>query len=316
MREFYVDDKLNQMQGLNSHQILLFFFLLGYILVFVLFLFNIKFASELLMGIIFFFGSMFVFTENNLHYNIVSSIKKNYEKTLKISSALEEEREKLLSINKQLTQTEDVTIFALAYQAEMRDSVTGNHIARTSKFVQLLTNDLRKKDKYKNYISVEYQTEIVKSAPLHDIGKVAIPDKILQKEGVFTKEEFEIMQKHCEFGANIIRRAMQKLKFKSFLQIAEQLTLGHHEKWDGTGYPRGLKKDEIPLSARIMAVADVYDALRAKRQYKKAFSHQKAYEILIKDSGTHFDPDIIDSFVNIADQFEKVSMELMDDTHG
>ncbi|MDY7037703.1 MAG: HD domain-containing protein [Thermodesulfobacteriota bacterium] len=259
---------------------------------------------------------MFVFLENHLHKNIVLSIKNNYEKTLQISSSLEEEREKLLSLNKQLIETEDVTIYALAYQAEMRDSTTGHHITRTSKYVQLLTQDLINNKKYKEYISVEYLTEIVKSAPLHDIGKVAIPDKILNKKGVLTKDEFIIMQKHCEFGAGIIKRAMQKLNFRSFLQIAEQLTLGHHEKWDGTGYPRGLKKDEIPLSARIMAVADVYDALRSERPYKKAISHKKAYEILIKDSGKHFDPDIINSFVNVAEQFEKVSIEFADNAHG
>lgn len=313
MLEFYIDDDLSKSQSLTFHQVLLFLFLFGYSLVLVLYIFNIKFASEMITGLIFFFGSVFVFIENNLHKNIVSSIKKNYDKTLQISSALEEEREKLLSLNKKLTQTEDVTIFALAYQAELRDPVTGNHITRTSRYVKLLTSDLMTNDKYKNYISVEYKTEIVKSAPLHDIGKVAIPDCVLQKEGTFTKEEFEIMKKHCEFGADIIRRAMQKLNFKSFLQIAEQLSLSHHEKWDGTGYPKGLRGEKIPLSGRIMAVADVYDALRTKRPYKDAFSHRKSCEIIIKDSGSHFDPDIITSFCKLSDQFEKISTELAND---
>ncbi len=260
MREFYIDDSLNKSQSLRFHQALLFLFLFGYSMVLTLYVFNIKFVSDLITSLIFFFGSVFVFIENNLHKSIVSSIKKNYDKTLKITSALEEEREKLLSLNKKLAQTEDVTIFALAYQAELRDGITGNHIARTSKYVQLLTE--------------------------------------------------ELMKKHCEFGADIIRRAMQKLKFRSFLQIAEQLTLSHHEKWDGTGYPRGLKGEDIPLSGRIMALADVYDALRTKRQYKEPFSHKRSCEIIFKGSGTHFDPDIIASFSNIADQFEKISIEL------
>ena len=170
-----------------------------------------------------------------------------------------------------------MTIFALAYQAELRDSVTDNHIFRTAKYVQILTKKLMTKDKYKNYITPEYYNEIVKSAPLHDIGKVAIPDKILQKQGRFTKEEFAIMKQHCEFGAVTIRKAMQKLKFKSFLHIAEQLTIAHHEKWDGTGYPRGLVEEDIPLSARIMAVADVYDALRSGKPYKKSFSTELSF---------------------------------------
>ncbi len=312
MKEFYISDDLTRPRSFAAHQFLICLFLLGYIMVLILFSFNINFASELITGAIFFFGALFVYIENNLHQKIVAAIKKNYDKTLQITNALEEEREKLLSLNRQLTQTEDVTIFALAYQAELRDSVTGNHIARTAKYVQLLTGDLMKTDKYKNYITNEYYTEIVKSAPLHDIGKVAIPDRILQKHGRFTDEEFEIMKKHCEFGADMIHKAMQKLNFKSFLQIAEQLTMSHHEKWDGTGYPKGLAGEEIPLSARIMAVADVYDALRSERPYKKGFSHEKTCEIIISDSGKHFDPDIIESFIRLSDQFKKISEELAD----
>lgn len=312
IKEFYINDNLNKSISLNAHQFLIFLFLLGYLLVLVLLILDINFGSELITGLIFFFGAVFVFIENNLHKRTVLAIKKNYDKTILITSALEEEREKLLSLNKQLAQTEDVTIFALAYQAELRDSVTGHHIARTSQYVQLLTRELMKKDKYKDYISIEYYTEIVKSAPLHDIGKVGIPDKILQKDGKFTEEEFEIMKRHCEIGADMIRKAMEKLKFRSFLHIAEQLTAGHHEKWNGTGYPKGLKGDKIPLSARIMAVADVYDALRSKRQYKDAFPHEKARDIIINESGVHFDPDIIDAFIKTEGDFEKISMELMD----
>ena len=313
MREFYINDDLGRSRTLIAHESLLFMFLTGYIVVLVLYAFDIQFASEMITGLIFFFGAVFVFLENNLHKNIVSSIKKNFDNTLQISSALEGEREKLLSLNKKLTQTEDVTIFALAYQAELRDTVTGNHIARCSKYVHLLAQDLMKQDKFNDYITVEYKTEIVKSAPLHDIGKVAIPDRILQKKGRFTTTEFDIMKTHCEIGADIIKRAMKKLKFRSFLQIAEQLALSHHEKWDGTGYPKGLAGNDIPLSARIMAVADVYDALRSKRQYKDGFSHEKACHIILNDSSTHFDPDIIESFVRISDEFKKVSMELSDD---
>lgn len=192
--------------------------------------------------------------------------------------------------------------------------MTGNHIVRTSQYVEILTAELMKYDHFKDYITAEYRIEIVKSAPLHDVGKVAIPDHILQKKGPFTKGEFEIMKRHCELGADLICRAMQKLKFRSFLEIAEQLALNHHEKWDGTGYPKGLKAEQIPLSARIMAVADVYDALRTKRQYKDDFSHEKSCRIITNDSGTHFDPRIVDAFKKVAPQFEKISEQLSDES--
>ena len=313
MKEFYIDDSLIKSEALTFHQFLLFLFLIGYILILGFYIFDIQFVSDLITALIFFFGAVFVFIENNLHKNIVSSIKKYYDKTIQISSVLEEEREKLLSLNKKLSQTEDVTIFALAYQAELRDTITGNHIARTVKYVELLTQKLMEGSRYEDYITAEYKTEIVKSAPLHDIGKVGIPDKILQKEGAYTNDEFDVMKGHCELGAKIIKRAMQKLNFKSFLQIAEQLSLSHHEKWDGSGYPMGLKGNDIPLSGRIMAVADVYDALRTKRQYKDAFSHDKSCRIIIKDSGTHFDPEVISAFKKLSGQFEKISIELGND---
>ncbi|WP_320043869.1 HD domain-containing phosphohydrolase [uncultured Desulfobacter sp.] len=312
MKEFYIDDSLIKPRAFTFHRSLLFLFLIGYILTLGFYIFDIHFASDLVTAFIFFFGAVFVFIENNLHKNIVSSIKRNYDKTIQISSALEEEREKLLSLNRKLTQTEDVTIFALAYQAELRDTITGNHIARTAKYVELLTQKLMEDSKYKDYVTPEYKVEIVKSAPLHDIGKVAIPDKILQKEGAYTDDEFDIMKRHCEFGADIIKRAMQKLNFRSFLQIAEQLALSHHEKWDGSGYPMGMSGDDIPLSGRIMAVADVYDALRTKRQYKDAFTHDQSCRIIIKDSGTHFDPEVVSAFKKLSDQFEKISIDFGD----
>lgn len=232
----------------------------------------------------------------------------NLEDTLRISSVFEHERERLLSLNRQLVETEDVTIYALAYQAELRDTITGNHILRTAKYVQLLVEDLMENSKYREYITTEYKTEIVKSVPLHDIGKVGIPDKIFQKEGIFTREEFDIMKQHCLFGAQIIRKAIARLNFKSFLTIAEQMTLSHHEKWDDSGYPNSLKGEDIPLSGRIMAVADVYDALRAKRQYKDSYPHKNACSIILGERGTHFDPEIVSAFERIKDKFEKVSI--------
>ncbi|WP_020588444.1 HD-GYP domain-containing protein [Desulfobacter curvatus] len=307
LSDFYIEDKLN-VSLMRYHHILLYIFLSGYILVLIFFFLDKFHTSELITSGVFFLGAVFVFLENQLNHNSISVMKSNLDKTLRISSALEHERERLMSLNRQLVETEDVTIYALAYQAEIRDTITGNHILRTAKYVQLLVEDLMENSKYSKYITTEYKTEIVKSAPLHDIGKVGIPDKILQKEGTFTKEEFDIMKKHCLLGAQIIRKAIERLNFKSFLSIAEQMTLSHHEKWDGSGYPNGLIGENIPLSGRIMAVADVYDALRAKRQYKDPFSHKKACNIILEEKGTHFDPEIVSSFERVEDQFEQISI--------
>lgn len=307
LREFYIGDKFN-VSSMRFHDILLYIFLFGYILVLIFFILNQFHTSELITGGIFFLGAVFVFLENKLHHGGLSVMKTNLEDTLRISSALEHERERLMSLNRQLVETEDVTIYALAYQAELRDTITGNHILRTAKYVQVLVEDLMENSKYREYITTEYKTEIVKSAPLHDIGKVGIPDKILQKEGTFSREEFDIMKQHCFFGAQIIRKAIARLNFKSFLTIAEQMTLSHHEKWDGSGYPNGLKGENIPLSGRIMAIADVYDALRAKRQYKDSYSHKKACSIILDERGTHFDPELVFAFERVKDQFEKISI--------
>lgn len=314
LSDFYIGDTFNSAL-MMYHHILLYIFLSGYILVLISFILDQFLSSEFIISGIFFLGAVFVFLENKLHHNAISAMKANLDETLRISSALENEREQLISLNKQLLETENVTIFALAYQAEIRDKVTGNHILRTAQYVKLLVEDLMKNSKYRNYISVEYKTEIVKSAPLHDIGKVGIPDRILQKEGPFTRDEFEIMKQHCLLGAQIIRKANERLNFKSFLAIAEQMTLSHHEKWDGSGYPNGLKGEEIPLSGRIMALADVYDALRAKRQYKASFSHEKACSIIREEKGTHFDPEIVAAFERVEAQFEQISITMNNGNH-
>lgn len=213
---------------------------------------------------------------------------------------------------KQLAQIEKTTIFALAYQAELRDKSTGQHLKRVSLYVKLLARGLSHEPHYKSYITDGYIEDIVKSAPLHDIGKVSVPDNILWKPGSLTQEEFEIIKKHCDSGALILKRAEEQLPFRSFLRVAISLVLSHHEKWNGSGYPQGLKGEEIPLAARIMALADVYDALRSERCYKKAFSHEKACEIIKADSGSHFDPEVVGVFLKYEHEFLKVSEKIAD----
>lgn len=213
---------------------------------------------------------------------------------------------------KQLAQIEKTTIFALAYQAELRDKSTGQHLKRVSLYVKLLAKGLSNYPQYQSYITEGYIEDIVKSAPLHDIGKVAVPDNILWKPGSLTQEEFEIIKRHCESGALILKRAEEQLPFRSFLRVAISLVLSHHEKWNGLGYPQGLKGEEIPLAARIMALADVYDALRSERCYKKAFSHEKTCEIIKTDSGSHFDPKLVEVFFKYEHEFLKISEKIAD----
>jgi HD-GYP domain-containing protein (c-di-GMP phosphodiesterase class II) len=212
----------------------------------------------------------------------------------------------------ELVETQDVTIFALAYQAELRDRQTGKHLERTAIYVRMLGEELAKLPRYRTYLTPAYLADLVKSAPLHDIEKVGIADSILLKPAKLTPEERAEINKHCEFGARVLQIAEKKLPFQSFLTIAIQLTLFHHEKWDGTGYPHGLSGDAIPLSGRIMALADNYDALRTERPYKKAFPHEETRSIIEGLRGTHFDPALVDAFVRREPEFRRVSEELAD----
>jgi len=214
--------------------------------------------------------------------------------------------------NRELVETQDVTIFALAYQAELRDRQTGKHLERTSIYVRCLGEELARLPAYRAYLSPAYLADLVKSAPLHDIGKVGITDSILLKPGKLTAEERKEIERHCELGARVLRIAEEKLKFQSFLSIAIQLTLYHHEKWDGTGYPNGLGGDAIPISGRIMALADNYDALRTERPYKKAFPHEQSRTIIEGLRGTHFDPALVDAFLRREQEFRRISEELAD----
>lgn len=212
----------------------------------------------------------------------------------------------------ELVETQDVTIFALAYQAELRDRQTGKHLERTAIYVRALGEELAALAAYRAYLSRAYIDDLVKSAPLHDIGKVGITDSILLKPGTLSAEERREIERHCELGAGVLRIAAEKLKFQSFLTIAIQLTLYHHEKWDGTGYPHGLAGDAIPISGRIMALADNYDALRTRRPYKAPFSHEQTRQMIEARRGTHFDPALVDAFLRREAEFRRISEELAD----
>lgn len=209
---------------------------------------------------------------------------------------------------KEIAAIQEVTILVMGSLAETRNNETGNHIRRTQHYVRVLADKLRDQSRFVQYLDDDKTiTLLFKSAPLHDIGKVGIPDHILLKPGRLTEDEFEIMKSHTTLGRDAINAAEQRLGLSlPFLKIAKEIAYSHQEKWDGTGYPEGLSGDDIPISARLMAVADVYDALISARCYKEGMPHEQAVEIIREGSGTHFDPDIVDAFMEIADEFRAI----------
>jgi adenylate cyclase len=208
---------------------------------------------------------------------------------------------------KELSDSHSAALDSMVLVAGTKDFETGAHLTRTKEYMKLLADYLRKKEIYSDILTEEFIDIIYHAAPLHDIGKVGIPDAILQKPGKLTENEFQIMKNHPKLGMNIIKNAMNTYNKNNFLQAAYNITYFHHEKWDGTGYPTGLKKEEIPLEARLMALVDVYDALTTKRCYKDAYSYEKAETIIINESGKHFDPKIVNAFINIKDKFKYIS---------
>lgn len=211
---------------------------------------------------------------------------------------------------------QDVSIHAMASIIGSRDSETGNHILRTQHYIYALCNHLRHKKKFGSVLTDEYIDEVYKAAPLHDIGKVGIPDSILLKPGRLTPEEFEVMKRHPVYGKVAIEKAEKRIGASiNFLQVAKEIAYSHHEKWDGTGYPEGLSGTAIPLSARLMALADVYDALISRRPYKKPFSHHDAVAFIVAGRATHFDPDLVDAFIEINSAFQSIASQFEDETN-
>ena len=208
---------------------------------------------------------------------------------------------------------QDVTILAMAFLAETRDSDTGNHIRRTQHYVKALAEKLRHHPRFCEFLTDANINMLFKTAPLHDIGKVGIPDRILLNPGRFEPHEFEIMKTHTTLGRDAIEYAQSALDTNAdFLLFAKPIAYSHQEKWNGSGYPQGLAGDDIPISARLMAVADVYDALISRRVYKEGMPHEKAVQIMIESRGTHFDPDIIDAFVDIQEEFSAIARRFAD----
>jgi putative two-component system response regulator len=217
---------------------------------------------------------------------------------------------------KEIVQIKEVTIIAMATLAEWRDPETGGHIKRTQNYVRALAKKMATLERYSAQLDRDTIDLLYQSAPLHDIGKVSTPDAVLLKAGRLTPDEFEIMRQHTTRGGDALANIERNLGKNSFLRIAREIAYGHHEHWDGNGYPQGINGADIPLPARIMALADIYDALVSKRVYKPAMSHEQAVTIICEGRGTHLDPDVVDAFLAVQSEFINICEQFKDTEAG
>ncbi len=226
-----------------------------------------------------------------------------------LEKEVERRTQESLQQMKELNTIQDVALHAMVSLAETRDNETGSHIRRTQLYIKRLAEQLSLQPAYSEVLDSKTVDLLFRSAPLHDIGKIGIPDEILLKKGRLTTEEFEIMKTHTTIGFDALNKA-EKMNGSnmSFLRIAKEIAKSHHERWDGAGYPEGLSGEDIPLSARLMAVADVYDALISKRIYKPAFTHCDAVQLIVEQKGKHFDPLIVDAFLQLESEFNSIAL--------
>ncbi|MCL4757473.1 MAG: response regulator [Rhodocyclaceae bacterium] len=235
------------------------------------------------------------------------------DQSLNLEALVEERTRDLQARTAELLQSQELAIVALGSLAETRDHETGNHVRRTQGYVEVMARRLARLPCYRSTVSSQQWAMMWRSAPLHDLGKVGIPDHILLKPGKLTAEEILIMQKHPKIGHDALRSAESRTQVEdSFLDVAAQIAYGHHERWDGGGYPQGLAEEAIPLPARLMAVADVYDALISKRVYKPAMTHTEAVEIIREGRARHFDPQIADCFLDCHEEFHTITQRFAD----
>lgn len=222
--------------------------------------------------------------------------------------------ESLKSAKDEAVRAREATVLAMASLAATRDNETANHVKRTQQFIKILAEAALARKLYAPELDAELADLMVKSAPLHDIGKIGIPDNILQKPGRLDPEEFEVMKTHAEMGRDALATAERHLGMCTpFFQMAQEIAHSHHERWDGSGYPRGLKGGDIPLSGRFMALVDVYDALVSERVYKEGMPHAEAVAIIVGESGRHFDPQLVEIFLQVEPEFAEIARFLSDD---
>ncbi|MGC9313156.1 MAG: HD domain-containing phosphohydrolase [Sediminispirochaetaceae bacterium] len=245
-------------------------------------------------------------------YAVYSAIRNSEGKVFAYSLVEKDLTERIHLENKlresfeEIKETQSAAIIGFAKLTEYRDKDTGKHLERIREFTRIMALTLRALPKYQDYITDEYLEDLTLSSILHDVGKVGIEDKILLKPGRLTAKEFDLIKRHVQLGGEALEVVDQKLNKKSFLTMGKEIARYHHERWDGNGYPEGLKGEEIPLSARIVAIADVYDALVSKRPYKEACSHEEAVQIIADEKGKQFDPEIVDAFLQNHPVFERI----------
>jgi len=227
-----------------------------------------------------------------------------------LQASLEEHNKRLEEIVaaqvRKISASQMATIFALAKLAENRDTDTGEHLERVQEYCRVLAQDLQRSSAYSCLIGDDFIENIYQASPLHDIGKVAIPDNVLLKPGKLSNEEFEVMKTHTTVGAQTLKAVLDHYPENTFVRMGIDIARHHHERWNGTGYPDGLRAEDIPLSARVMAVVDVYDAFRSDRCYRNALSHESTWEIILAGGGTQFDPVIIDRFRRLESTFQEI----------
>ncbi len=209
-------------------------------------------------------------------------------------------------------EAQDAIITALAKLSEYRDPETGAHLERLKKYCELICRVLADTDKYRGIVTLEFSKDLARSSPLHDIGKVGIPDAILKKPGRLEPAEFEIMKTHAAIGGDTLRTLYENYPSQGFIKCGMDVAYGHHEKWNGSGYPLGLVGENIPLAARILALVDVYDALTCRRIYKPPFPREKAKAIIVEGNGSHFDPDMVTAFLSIEEEFYRIAEQYAD----
>ena len=239
-------------------------------------------------------------------------------KRIEVHLLVESQKRELINFNnnlrgivaaktKTVVELQNAVLKTMSELVECRDDVTGGHIDRTQNYLSVLLNELLKHNLYEKETSIWDKELVLQSAQLHDVGKIAIKDSILQKPGKLTDEEFEQIKAHTVFGSQVIERIKEYTTDHTFLEYAKTFAATHHEKWEGSGYPNGLREKEIPLLGRLMAIVDVYDALVSERPYKKAFTHEEAVKIIMDGREKHFDPTLVDLFFDVSDEFEKIA---------
>jgi putative two-component system response regulator len=240
----------------------------------------------------------------------LSDQEERYRKQIEHSNEdlSEEVRRKM----REISQSQLAAIFAMSKLAESRDPETGEHLERMREYCKVISEQLSRMPKFRPIIDREFVDNIYAASPLHDIGKVGIDDNVLLKPGKLTDEEWVLMKKHPIIGAETLREVDRQHPGNAFIRTGIDIAEGHHEKWDGSGYPYGLQGEAIPLVARILALGDVYDALTSKRCYKDAFSHEKSRSIIVQGKGSHFDPDVVLAFLEMEDEFQRIRSDFQD----